>query len=199
MTYYRLRNEGNRIAKAEEAGCCVFDPFREEWISAKEQPDQKDEISEEEAKMYLCAVQTAHRAHTGQKDKAGADYINHPLTVSSFTEGPFVSVIAALLHDVVEDTEITLEDLRNMGFSEAVVTCVDACTRREEEKRSVYLERLAECTDAVYVKLADLRHNSDLSRIPHPTQRDFYRVEKYRRETEYLKEILQQRKNEAAL
>lgn len=190
MTYYRLKDHGNTILKEEENCCSVFVPYEGIWKETKQSFPDAESITDEEAELYLLAVETAKTAHQGQKDKGGHEYINHPLTVSSFVQGPFVSVIAALLHDVVEDTQLTLKDLETYGFTKEILSAVDACTRRKDEPRSVYLSRLSECTDAIYVKLADLKHNSDLSRLQNITQKDLYRAEKYRRETEYLNEIL---------
>lgn len=195
MTYLIDRNNGNRIYKADEKECMMLEPYQNEWIKC-EMPENCEQISNQQAEIYEKALSLAHKAHAGQKDKGGKDYISHPVTVSSFTEGSFVSITAALLHDVVEDTPYTLDDLREMGFGEEIVNCVDSLTRRAEEKRSEYLERVARNTDAVYVKLADLRHNSDLSRIPNVTQKDFYRAEKYRRESLKLRAVLAERKAE---
>ena len=196
MTYLIDRKNGNRIYKALETECMMLEPYQNEWIR-REIPENCEPISDQQAEIYEKALTLAHQAHAGQKDKGGQDYIGHPVTVSSFTEGPFVSVVAALLHDIVEDTPYTLDDLRDMGFGEEIVNCVDSLTRREDEKRSEYLARVALNTDAIYVKLADLRHNSDLSRIKNVTQRDFYRVEKYKRESGKLRAVLEERKAKA--
>ena len=196
MTYLIDRKNGNRIYRADEKECMMLEPYQNEWIIC-EMPENCEQISDQQAAVYEKALTLAHKAHAGQKDKGGQDYISHPVTVSSFTEGPFVSVVAALLHDVVEDTPYTLDDLRKMGFPEEIVNCVDSLTRREDEKRSEYLARVARNTDAIYVKLADLRHNSDLSRIPNVTQKDFYRTEKYRRESGKLRAVLEERKAKA--
>ncbi len=190
MTYLIDRKNGNRVYRQENSGVCMLDAFSNQWVHS-ELADSCTQISEAEARMYEKALQIAHKAHKGQKDKAGADYINHPVTVSSFAEGNMVSVIAALLHDVIEDTPVTLDDLRAEGFDEKVIGCVDALTHRKEEARSAYIERIAANRDAIYVKLADLRHNSDLGRLEHITQKDLYRLEKYKREAEYLRGILE--------
>jgi len=140
-----------------------------------------------ESPVVQAAYALAAAAHAGQVDKAGADYINHPLTVASFVETDEEKIVA-LLHDVVEDTPVTLQNLRDAGFSEAVVRAVDCVTKREGEALQDYLLRVKSDPLATAVKLADLRHNSDLSRIPHPTGRDFARVERYRAEIAFLKE-----------
>ena len=133
------------------------------------------------------AYELAAKAHAGQVDKAGRDYILHPLTVASFVETDDEKTVA-LLHDVAEDTPVTLQDLRDAGFSEAVVHAVDCVTKRDGEPLENYLHRVKSNPLATAVKLADLRHNSDLSRLPHPTERDFARVERYQEEIRFLKE-----------
>ncbi len=89
--------------------------------------------------------------------------------------------ICAVLHDVVEDTDITLEYLRNQGFSEEVLTALDALTRRSSENYDEFISRILNNKIACYVKLADLCDNMDLSRIRKPSKQDYERVEKYRK------------------
>ncbi|MBQ5968582.1 MAG: HD domain-containing protein [Clostridia bacterium] len=132
------------------------------------------------------AYEIAANAHAGQVDKAGKDYISHPLTVASFVETDDEKTVA-LLHDVAEDTPVTLQDLRDAGFSEAVVHAVDCVTKRSGEPLRDYLQRVKSDKLATVVKLADLRHNSDLTRIPYPTERDLARVERYQKEIAFLK------------
>ncbi|MOA26016.1 Bifunctional (p)ppGpp synthase/hydrolase relA [compost metagenome] len=96
-----------------------------------------------------------------------------------------------MLHDVVEDTAITLADLRNEGFSEAVLVAVDSLTKREGETYQAFIERAARDPIARRVKLADLAENSDLSRISEPSEKDLERIEKYRKATDYLTALQQ--------
>lgn len=131
------------------------------------------------------AIALAAKAHSGQVDKAGAPYILHPLRMMLKLTTP-EERMAALLHDVVEDCGVTLDDLRAQGFSEAVVAAVDALTRRDGESYESFVERADLDPIGRRVKLADLEDNSDLSRIPNPTPRDFERLEKYRRAIAYL-------------
>ncbi len=189
MKYLIDRKCGNRIYRTYDGKAEYLDPFQNEWVPSEISPESSD-LDAHDAEMYERALAIAHRVHGGQKDKGGSDYINHPVTVSTFTEGNMTSVISAVLHDVVEDTETSLEDLRKSGFDDAVIACVDCVTRREGERRKDYLRRLSANPDAIRVKLADLRHNSDLSRIPSVTQRDLDRVANYQRETAYLRNIL---------
>ncbi len=124
------------------------------------------------------AIEIAAKAHSGQQDKAGEPYILHPvrvmLRVTTEQER-----IAAVLHDVVEDTDISLEQLRAEGFAEAVIQAIDALTKREGESRIDAAHRAAANTIARMVKLADNAENSDLSRIANPTERDLARMKEY--------------------
>lgn len=138
------------------------------------------------------ALNIAIKVHKGAVDKGGNDYIFHPVTVALSCRSDDEKTVA-LLHDVVEDTPITLDDLRREGFPERIVAAVDAVTRRNDEKgqngRAVYLKRVKANPLARKVKLADLYHNSDLTRIPHPAEKDFARVKEYAKEIEFLKSV----------
>ncbi|RVD74440.1 HD domain-containing protein [Pseudomonas koreensis] len=126
------------------------------------------------------AIALAATAHAGQVDKGGAPYILHPLKVmlrmSSLEER-----IVAVLHDVVEDCGISLDDLRKEGFSEEVLTALESVTKVPGESYEDFVERAAQNPIGRVVKLADLEENSDLSRIASPSWEDLERVEKYRR------------------
>jgi (p)ppGpp synthase/HD superfamily hydrolase len=126
------------------------------------------------------AIEIACRAHAGQVDKAGAPYILHPLRMMLAVRSP-EERMAAVLHDVVEDSTVSLEQLRAEGFPAAVVAAVEALTKREGEAYEAFIRRVAPNALAREVKLADLRDNSDLSRIAEPTEKDRARIEKYRR------------------
>lgn len=126
------------------------------------------------------AIAIAAIAHEGQVDKAGAPYVLHPLRMMLAVTTPEAR-IAAVLHDVVEDTPVTLEQLRADGFSAAVVEAVEALTKRQDEDYETFIRRVAPNPIAREVKLADLRDNADLTRIAEPTEKDRARVEKYRR------------------
>jgi len=126
------------------------------------------------------ALSIASTAHTGQVDKAGQPYVLHPLRVMLRLTDPDARIVAAL-HDVVEDTDVTLDDLRAEGFSPAVLAGVDAVTRRNEETYDEFLLRAAADPIGRQVKRADLQDNLDPTRLPNPTERDLRRLEKYRR------------------
>ena len=133
------------------------------------------------------AIAIAAVAHEGQVDKAGAPYILHPLRMMLAVATPEARM-AAVLHDVVEDGDVTLEQLRAEGFPAAVVEAVDALTKREHEEDDyeAFIRRAALNPIAREVKLADLRDNSDLSRMAEPTEKDRTRIEKYERAIAYL-------------
>jgi (p)ppGpp synthase/HD superfamily hydrolase len=126
------------------------------------------------------AIAIAARAHAGKVDKAGAPYIIHPLRVMLKMETSEERIVA-VLHDVVEDSDTTLEDLRNEGISDVVVHAVDAVTMRTGESYDDFVQRAALNPIGRRVKLADLEDNSDLSRIAHPTEKDYARLAKYER------------------
>lgn len=110
----------------------------------------------------------AEGAHFGQVDKAGKPYIEHPRTVARILERQGHdqnTVIAGLLHDVVEDTAVTLDDLRKLGYHEEVVRAVDSVTRREGESYMDLIRRAAADPIGKWVKLADNETNSDPERL----------------------------------
>ena len=112
-------------------------------------------------------------------DKADQPYILHPIRVMLRLKGEDER-IAAVLHDVVEDTDVTLEALRLEGFSDEVLAAVEALTKRSGETRIDAAKRAAEHALARTVKLADNAENMDLSRIANPTDKDYARVEEYK-------------------
>ncbi len=125
------------------------------------------------------AIAIAAEAHAGQTDKAGGAYILHPLRVM-LRVSTVDERIAAVLHDVVEDTPLTLEALAAEGFSAPVLTAIDALTKRPGESRMDAAARAAANPIARVVKLADNAENMDMSRLPSPTERDFARLEEYK-------------------
>ncbi len=126
------------------------------------------------------AVAIAAEAHSGQVDKAGAPYILHPLRLL-LRMATNEERIVAVLHDVVEDSEWSFDRLRAEGFSEIVIEGVDSVTRRQGETYQEFVLRGGRNPLGRRVKLADLRDNSDLSRITNPTKKDRDRVAKYQR------------------
>jgi len=133
------------------------------------------------------AICIAAQAHANQFDKAGAPYVLHVLRVMLKMDTN-EERIAAVLHDVVEDTSWTIGDLRVEGFSEPVLQAVDGLTRRPGEDYESFIRRAKKTAIGRRVKRADLEDNSDLGRLPHPTARDHERIDKYRRALALLDE-----------
>ena len=126
------------------------------------------------------AISLAAQAHETQVDKAGAPYILHPLRLM-FKMASEAEMIAAVLHDVVEDTPWTLDRLRAEGFSEEVLAAVDGLTNREGEAYEDYLARVSANAISRKVKLADLEDNMDMRRLGQLTEKDIARLQKYHR------------------
>ena len=125
------------------------------------------------------AFQTALEAHRGQVDKSGADYINHPLAVAAQVD-EISAIIVALLHDTIEDTALTLDELREkIPLTDDETAALKLLTHDEKIPYLDYVAAIKSNALARRVKIADLRHNSDLSRIKNPSPKDFARVEKY--------------------
>lgn len=124
------------------------------------------------------AIEIAASAHAGDTDKAGVHYILHPIRVM-LRMGTEEEMIVGVLHDVVEDTEVTLDDLAAEGFSKAVVEAVDALTKRPGESRIEAAKRARKNLIARAVKLADNAENMDLTRLTNPTPKDYSRLQEY--------------------
>ena len=125
------------------------------------------------------AIALAAEAHAGQVDKAGQPYILHPLRVM-LRMNSSIERIVAVLHDVVEDSGVTLDFLTAEGFLPEVISAVEALTKRQGESRIDAARRAKQDPVARLVKLADNAENMDLSRIAEPTERDYARVEEYK-------------------
>jgi (p)ppGpp synthase/HD superfamily hydrolase len=110
------------------------------------------------------AIAIAVRAHAGQSDKSGQPYILHPLRVMFRCQTDDQRIVA-ILHDVVEDTPVTVEDLRDQGFTKEILAALDCVTKREGESYEDFVERAAANPIARQVKLADLEDNMDLRRL----------------------------------
>ena len=132
------------------------------------------------------AINIAYNAHKGQEDKQGIPYIFHPyhLAESMDTEN---ECICALLHDVVEDTDITFEQLEK-DFSKEIIDALKLLTHDKEVPYEEYVLKIKDNPIAKKVKLADLNHNSDKTRISHMTQKDINRNKKYKNAIELLTE-----------
>lgn len=124
------------------------------------------------------AMQFAYDAHHGAVDSTGVPYIFHPMHLAEQMDTEY-ACCAALLHDVVEDTDITLDDLRAAGFPLPVIVAVGLLTHDPRVDYFDYVRALKANPIAKAVKLADLKHNSDLSRWPRLDEQDIERNRKY--------------------
>jgi (p)ppGpp synthase/HD superfamily hydrolase len=139
------------------------------------------------------AIALAVKIHSGQKDKAGAPYILHPLRVMlSLTSRD--ERIVGVLHDVVEDGNVSFTALGEMGFSSSVIGALRAVTKRVEEQNSdegyqAFVERAAAQPIARQVKMADLRDNLDVTRLGKITEKDADRINRYLKALRYLEQL----------
>lgn len=133
------------------------------------------------------AISLAVEVHQGQTDKAGRPYILHPLRVMAAVYSD-EEKMAAVLHDVVEDSELTIDLLRQEGFPDTVVNAVNCLTRRDGEDYFDFIVRAGLDPMARKVKRADLLDNMDLTRIEKLTDKDLKRVAKYHRAFALLEE-----------
>ena len=133
------------------------------------------------------AIEIAAKEHAGVTDKGGSPYVFHPLRLMFAVKTPFEKM-AAVLHDVVEDTSITLDDLSKEGFHPDVIEAIDALTKRPGENRMEAANRAVVNPIARMVKLADVTDNMDLSRISEPSDKDFKRLKEYVKVKKFLLE-----------
>ena len=131
-------------------------------------------------------------AHRGQVDKAGMPYFTHPEKVASLLETPEEKIVG-YLHDTVEDTAVTVEDIREF-FGDEIADAVATMTRAKGTDYMDYVKGIGRNPLARKVKLADLTHNMDIRRIPNPKKDDYKRIEKYKTADEYLKGLEKEEK-----
>lgn len=124
------------------------------------------------------AIELAVTLHRGQQDKSGMPYVLHPLRLMLRMSSP-AAMMAAVLHDTVEDTPLTLEQLRQEGFAEEVVSAVDALTRRADETYEQFVERAGAHPIARQVKRADLEDNMQITRLAELADKDVARMRRY--------------------
>lgn len=126
------------------------------------------------------AMAIAEKQHAGQVDKAGRPYMEHPLRVMKAMSNDAERIVA-ILHDVIEDTDLTLDQLAAEGFPGYILEALDSVTRRDGETYEAFITRAAANPIGRRVKYADLQDNADLARIAAPTAADIARTEKYHR------------------
>ena len=136
-------------------------------------------------KLTKKALRLCFEAHKAQVDKSGLPYVFHPFHLAEQMTDEDTTVVA-LLHDVVEDSPYTLDDLRDMGFPERVVAAIGLMTHDDRIPYMDYVAAIRENPIARVVKLADLRHNSDITRLDSVTEWDLARIEKYAAAMELL-------------
>lgn len=210
MIYFRLLDRLNKdeIVKQESRNIEYQYSFGEEqWIRSSimmmyrwadnDEYGQFEEVPETEALMLLdsqrnkynqlleLAIKVATEAHAGQVDKGGKPYINHPQAVAASLTNTEYKIVA-YLHDVCEDTSITFDDLKDMGFTYRIVNSIRLLTKNDELTYEEYLRRLRMDSCARAVKMADLKHNMDITRIPNPSEKDYARIEKYKKSLAFL-------------
>lgn len=131
------------------------------------------------------ALKLCFEAHKDQTDKSGMPYVFHPFHLAEQMQDESTTV-AALLHDVVEDTDCTLDDLRGMGFGEEIIEALSLLTHSPEVPYMEYVAQIKQNPIARAVKLADLAHNSDLTRMDTVDEKALQRQEKYKKAMELL-------------
>lgn len=125
-----------------------------------------------------AAIALACRVHAGQVDKSGKPYILHPLRLMLKFDDEDAQVVS-VLHDVVEDSDATLEDLRALGISEDAIEAIDCLSKRPGEQYNDFISRIIPNELARKVKIADIEDNLDLTRLPKLSEKDLLRVAKY--------------------
>ena len=138
------------------------------------------------SEMIAAARLIAKLAHKGQKDKAGRDYFTHPEAVAAMLETPEEKTVG-YLHDTVEDTDVTVEEIRAV-FGDEIADAVALMTHADGVPYMDYVAEIKKNPIARAVKLADLRHNSDLTRLDVVDEKALKRVEKYKKAIALLEE-----------
>ena len=134
------------------------------------------------------AMKLMYEKHKDQYDKSGLPYVHHPLHLADQMEDETTTIVA-LLHDVVEDTDTTFEELERQGFGKQVIDALKLLTHDKETDYFEYVERLSTNPIARKVKLADLTHNMDITRLDTVTEKDLVRQEKYQKCFQFLQDI----------
>ena len=137
--------------------------------------------------MTKKALKLCFKAHRDQTDKSGMPYVFHPFHLAKQMKDEYTTIVA-LLHDVVEDTSLTFDDLAAEGFPEEVISALRLLTHEDGVEYMDYVARIKDNPIAVAVKLADLKHNSDTSRLDTVDEKALKRVEKYAEAIQLLTE-----------
>jgi (p)ppGpp synthase/HD superfamily hydrolase len=125
------------------------------------------------------ALEIAIRAHSQQVDKADEEYILHPLRVMHQFDDKDLMIVS-ILHDVIEDSNFTLDDLADVGFSREILDAINCLTKRKNETYQSFIDRVKTNSLAVKVKIEDIKDNLDITRLPQPlSEIDLARLKKY--------------------
>lgn len=142
-------------------------------------------------KMYTPlikkAMDIAYKAHLGQVDKGGTPYIFHPLHIAERVDTEY-EICTALLHDVIEDSDITLDYLFKEGFPQEVIKAVDLLTRKEGMTYREFILKTKTDTIARKIKIEDIKHHLDLTRLSEITEKDIDRAKYYKKFLDILLE-----------
>ena len=209
MKYYKLldNQNANEIVKDDNGKRYTYRFGAEEWVRSgimvrymwpeDSKYGQYVVVSQEEALQIInaqrikfnellnLAISVAKSVHEVHVDKGGNPYIYHLHAVADALDST-ENKIVAYLHDICEDTPITFEELFDMGFTYRIVNSVRILTKVKGVSYDDYLQAIKRDSNAWHVKMADLKHNMDIRRIPNPTEEDIQRVEKYRKALELL-------------
>ena len=142
-------------------------------------------MSKQMNKLAL-AISITSKAFEDKLDKAGQPYILHCLRVMNATKGDECVKCASVMHDLVEDTEYTFEQLTKLGFSDKTIGLLHLVTHQKNTPYDEYIKAIAVSDEATEIKLADLRDNSDITRLKGLGKKDLDRIEKYHRAYIYL-------------
>ena len=135
--------------------------------------------------MTKIALKLCFEAHKNQTDKSGLPYVFHPFHLAEQMTDEETTIVA-LLHDVVEDTDYTIDNLREMGFDKKILEAIELMTHNDNTPYMDYVAKIKTNPTAKIVKLADLKHNSDITRLDTITNKDQSRIDKYLKAIEKL-------------
>ncbi|CAM3997190.1 GTP pyrophosphokinase [Vibrio aerogenes CECT 7868] len=138
----------------------------------------KDEYAAGKKNRLDMAIQIATQAHSGQFDKGGQPYILHPLRVM-FQFDSEKERIVAVLHDVIEDSNITLNEIKGNGFSDEIIEALDCLSRRQDENYDEFIDRVLTNQLACMIKIEDIKDNLNVTRLNNIKEKDLKRLYKY--------------------
>ena len=134
------------------------------------------------------AMKLCFEKHKEQKDKTGLPYVFHPFYLATQMDDEY-STVCALLHDVVEDSDVTFDDLEKYGYPIEIIDALKLLTHNNDDDYFDYVRKVCTNKLALKVKIADLKHNSDLSRLDVIDEWALKRQEKYKKALKLIKEL----------